>query len=240
MIFIYYIIYMKDFTKLSADEEKTINEAQEMLKSIPLIPCTTCNTELVTLTGAAIIAELADEFTFLPEMVTEKIGWGSGSKDLKIPNVLKVYYGEIEKPNEDIVVMETNIDDCCGEILGYTQELLFKNGALDVFFTPIYMKKNRPAYRMTVVCKKENMFVIKKIIFRETTTIGIRYRYEYRTALKRELDEIDTEYGKIKVKKVENDGKIYVYPEYESIKEVASKNNVPLKELYKIRELNFD
>lgn len=171
-------------------------------------------------------------------MVTEKIGWGSGSKDLKIPNVLKVYYGEIEKPNEDIVVMETNIDDCCGEILGYTQEVLFKNGALDVFFTPIYMKKNRPAYRMTVVCKKENMFVIKKIVFRETTTIGIRYRYEYRTALKRELDEIDTEYGKIKVKKVENDGKIYVYPEYESIKEAASKNNVPLKELYKIKELN--
>lgn len=73
------------------------------------------------------------------QMVTEKIGWGSGSKDLKIPNVLKVYYEEIEKPNEDIVVMETNIDDCCGEILGYTQELLLKNGALDVFFTPIYM-----------------------------------------------------------------------------------------------------
>ena len=198
------------------------------------------DTELVTPTGAAIIAELADEFTYLPEMVTEKIGWGSGSKDLKIPNMLKVYYGEMEKPNEDIVVMETNIDDCGSEILGYTQELLFQKGALDVFFTPIYMKKNRPAYRMTVVCKKEDMKELQKIIFRETTAIGIRYRYEYRTVLKRKLDEIDTEYGKIKVKIVENDGESYVYPEYESIKEIAIKNNIPLKELYKIKELNLD
>ena len=198
------------------------------------------DTELVTPTGAAIIAELADEFTYLPEMVTEKIGWGSGSKDLKIPNMLKVYYGEMEKPNEDIVVMETNIDDCGSEILGFTQELLFQKGALDVFFTPIYMKKNRPAYRMTVVCKKEDMKELQKIIFRETTAIGIRYRYEYRTVLKRKLDEIDTEYGKIKVKIVENDGESYVYPEYESIKEIAIKNNIPLKELYKIKELNWD
>ena len=91
------------------------------------------DTELVTPTGAAIIAELATEFTPLPAMVTEKIGWGAGSKDLKIPNILKVYYGESEKQNENLVVMETNIDDCSGEIFGYTQELLFQNGALDVF-----------------------------------------------------------------------------------------------------------
>ncbi|MEI3401071.1 MAG: LarC family nickel insertion protein [Clostridia bacterium] len=122
------------------------------------------DTELVTPTGAAIIAELADEFTVLPEMNVMKIGWGAGSKELKIPNILKVYYGEMERPNEDIVVMETNIDDCTGEVLGYTQELLFKNKALDVFFTPIYMKKNRPAYRMTVVCKKEDMTNLQKII----------------------------------------------------------------------------
>lgn len=122
------------------------------------------DTELVTPTGAAIIAELADEFTVLPEMNVMKIGWGVGSKELKIPNILKVYYGEMERPNEDIVVMETNIDDCTGEVLGYTQELLFKNKALDVFYTPIYMKKNRPAYRMTVVCKKGDMTNLQKII----------------------------------------------------------------------------
>ena len=196
------------------------------------------DTELVTPTGAAIIAELAEEFTTLPAMVTEKIGWGTGSKDLKIPNVLKVYYGEIEKPNEDFVVMETNIDDCGGELFGYTQELLFKNGALDVFFTPIYMKKNRPAYRMTVACRRKDMLKLQNIIFRETTTIGMRYRFEYRTELEREMVKLDTKYGKIKAKKVINDGEVYIYPEYESIKEIAQKNNIPLKDLYKIEELN--
>ena len=192
------------------------------------------DTELVTPTGAAIIAELAEDFTTLPAMVTRKIGWGAGYKDLKIPNVLKVYYGDMDKPNENFVVMETNIDDCSGEILGHTEELLFKAGALDVFFTPIFMKKNRPAYRMTVACRKEDMLNLQKIIFRETTTIGIRYRTEFRTELERENTEVDTKYGKIKVKKVENNGETYIYPEYESLKEVASKNNVPLKELYKL------
>ena len=195
------------------------------------------DTELVTPTGAAIIAELAEEFTTLPAMVTEKIGWGTGSKDLKIPNVLKVYYGEIQERNENFVVMETNIDDCSGEILGYTSEKLFENGALDVFFTPIFMKKNRPAYRLTVACKKEDMFKLQNIIFKETTTIGIRYRFEARTELGREFVEIDTKYGKIKAKKVTNDGETYVYPEYESMKKIAKENNIPLKELYKLEEL---
>ena len=192
------------------------------------------DTELVTPTGAAIIAELATEFSTLPAMTIEKIGWGSGLKELKIPNVLKVYYGETSEQNDDIVVMETNIDDCAGEILGYTQELLFKNGALDVFFTPIYMKKNRPAYRMTVACKEEDMSKLQNIIFKETTTIGIRYRFEHKTKLGRKMVEINTKYGKIKAKKVVNNGEEYVYPEYESIREVAEKNNIPLKEMYKL------
>lgn len=195
------------------------------------------DTELVTPTGAAIIAELATEFTTLPAMVTEKIGWGAGSKEIKIPNILKVYLGEMEEQNENFVVMETNIDDCGGELFGYTQELLFKNGALDVFFTPIYMKKNRPGYRMSVACKREDMFKLQNIIFRETTTIGIRYRFEYRTELEREMIEIDTKYGKIKAKKVNNNGEEYIYPEYESIKKIAVEKNIPLKEFYKLEEL---
>lgn len=195
------------------------------------------DTELVTPTGAAIIAELAEEFTTLPAMVTEKIGWGAGSKDLRIPNVLKVYYGEMEKQNENFVVMETNIDDCGGEILGYTSEKLLENGALDVFYTPIFMKKNRPAYRLTVACKKEDMFKLQNIIFKETTTIGIRYRFESRTELGREMVEVATRYGRIKAKKVTSNGEIFIYPEYESIKEIAEKKNIPLKELYKLEEL---
>lgn len=195
------------------------------------------DTELVTPTGAAIIAELATEFTTLPAMVTEKIGWGAGSKEIKIPNILKVYLGEMEEQNENFVVMETNVDDCGGELFGYTQELLFKNGALDVFFTPIYMKKNRPGYRMSVACKREDMFKLQNIIFRETTTIGIRYRFEYRTELEREMIEIDTKYGKIKAKKVSNNGEEYIYPEYESIKKLAIEHNIPLKDFYKLEEL---
>ncbi len=195
------------------------------------------DTELVTPTGAAIIAELATEFTTLPAMVTEKIGWGTGSKELKIPNILKVYYGEMAEKNENFVVMETNIDDCGGELYGYTQEQLFQNGALDVFFTPIYMKKNRPGYRMSVACKRQDMLKLQNIIFRETTTIGIRYRFEYRTELERELIEIDTKYGKIKAKKVNNNGEVYIYPEYESIKKIAQEKNIPLKEFYKLDEL---
>ncbi len=194
------------------------------------------DTELVTPTGAAIIAELSEEFTTLPAMVTEKIGWGAGFKDLKIPNVLKVYYGEMQEQKQTIVIMETNIDDCSGEILGYTSEKLFQNGALDVFYTPIFMKKGRPAYRLTVACKNENMLKLQNIIFRETTTIGIRYRFENRTELERELIEVETKYGKLKAKKVTNNGETYLYPEYESMKKIAEENNIPLKELYKGEE----
>ncbi len=193
------------------------------------------DTELVTPTGAAIIAELSSEFTTLPTMKIEKIGWGAGTKDLKIPNILKVYYGEMQEEKQKIVVMETNIDDCSGEILGYTEELLFKDGALDVFYTPIFMKKNRPAYRLTVVCKETDLLKLQAIIFKETTTIGIRYRYEYRTELEREQILIDTKYGTVKAKKVINNGETYIYPEYESVKELAEKNGIPLKEVYQLK-----
>ena len=193
--------------------------------------------ELIDVTGAAIIAELADEYDLLPTLITEKIGWGAGNKDIRIPNLLKVYLGEIQNQSQEFVVMETNIDDCSGEIFGYTMEKLFKAGAIDVFFTPIFVKKNRPAYRLTVACKGEDLYRLQKIIFDETTTIGIRYRYEARTELGREMTEIDTKYGKLKVKIVNNNGVEYVYPEYEDMKRLAEENNIPLKELYKLKEL---
>ena len=195
------------------------------------------DTELVTPTGASIIAELSDEFKVMPAMNVEKIGWGAGYKDIEIPNVLKVYFGEMENKGNTVCVMETNIDDSSGEILGYTSERLFKQGALDVFFTPIFMKKNRPAYRLTVVCKKDDMEKLQDIIFKETTTIGIRYRFEERKVLERKEREINTKYGKLKVKEVINNGEKYVYPEYESMKKLAKENDISLKELYKLEEL---
>lgn len=196
------------------------------------------DTELVTPTGAAIISELATEFTVMPTMTVQKIGWGAGKKDLKIPNVLKVYLGEMEETLEEqeIAVMETNIDDTTGEILGYTAEKLIQNGALDVFFTPIYMKKGRPAYRLTVACKKENIEKLQTIIFRETTTIGIRYRYEKRNVLPREKVEVNTEYGLVQAKQVKLGEETYTYPEYESLKKIAEEQNIPLKDLYQLED----
>ena len=120
----------------------------------------------MTPTGAAIIAELSSSFQPMPPMNVQKIGWGCGTKELNIPNVLKVSLGTIDKTNDEIIVMETNIDDCSSEILAYTAEKLFENGALDVFFTPIYMKKNRPAYRLSTACKEDKLELLQNIIFR--------------------------------------------------------------------------
>ena len=194
------------------------------------------DTELVTPTGAAIIAELAEEFIPLPAMVVNKIGWGAGTKELTIPNILKVYVGEIQQEKEDFVVMETNIDDCNGELLGYTSEKLLQNGALDVFYTPVYMKKNRPAYQLTVTCREKEMEQLQTIIFRETTTIGIRYRFEQRTELERQMVSIETKYGSILAKEVKRKEETYLYPEYESIKKLAEEKKIPLKEIYKWKE----
>lgn len=191
------------------------------------------DTELVTPTGAAIIAELASSFKPIPPMNIKKIGWGSGSKDLKIPNVLKVYLGETSEEVEDVIVMETNIDDCSSEILGYTSEQLFNHGALDVFFTPIYMKKNRPSYRLTVVTHQKDFKALQDIIFKETTTIGLRYRLESRVILPRKQSMITTMYGDVEVKIVEHGETSYTYPEFESVKKLAKEKNIAIKEIYK-------
>ena len=197
------------------------------------------DTELVTPTGAAIIAELTDTFENMPQMQIEKVGFGAGKKEIEnIPNILKVVLGNTQEEksliDKDFVVMETNIDDCQGEVLGYCMEKLLKEGALDVFYTPIFMKKNRPAYRLTVTAKTKDLEKMQEIIFTETTTIGIRYRFEERACLERELVEVDTKFGKINAKKVVAGDKTFIYPEFESIKKVAEEKNIPLKELYKI------
>lgn len=188
------------------------------------------DTELVTPTGAAIITELASSYGPMPSMTVCRIGYGAGTKDLAIPNILKVTLGI---PDEEVLVMETNIDDCTGEILAYTLELLLDAGALDAFYTPIYMKKNRPAYMLTVICNTGNMLKLQDIIFRETTTIGIRMRTDSRAILKRENVNINTPYGELCCKKVYHGDTSYIYPEYESAREVAQTGNIPLKDVYK-------
>lgn len=195
-------------------------------------------TELVTPTGAAIIAELASFFGPMPAMKIERIGWGAGTKILPIPNVLKVYRGYRQTEGTDacnrdeIQVLETNLDDCTGEMLGYALEKLMEEGALDVFYTPIFMKKNRPAYRLTVLAKPEDTLKMEKLIFTHTTTIGIRKRMETRSILKREKTSVTTPYGELEVKKVTLPDGERSYPEYESAVKLAEEHQVSLRDIY--------
>lgn len=192
------------------------------------------DTELVTPTGAAIIAQLAQSFGTIPAMKVNKIGWGCGTKDLEIPNVLKVLCGTIEENQDEILVIETNIDDCSGEILGFTMEQLFAQGALDVFFTPIFMKKNRPAYRLSIACHPQQLKAMQDVIFKHTTSIGLRYRREQRTILNRQNTAVMTPFGEVRGKVIDFDGSRYVYPEYEDVKAIAQKQGLSIRDVFDI------
>ena len=195
------------------------------------------DTELVTPTGAAIISELAESFGTMPSMKIEKMGWGAGTKVLKIPNLLKVTLGYEAQESSDytqtdeIMVMQSNLDDCTGEMLGAAMEVLLEHGALDVFYTPVYMKKNRPAWCLTVLAKPEDVPEMEKLMFEHTTTIGIRRYLSRRTILKREKSSVQTPYGELQVKKVKLEDGYREYPEYESAKKLAVETGKPLWEI---------
>ena len=197
------------------------------------------DTELVTPTGAAIISELADSFGTMPVMTIDKIGWGAGTKILKIPNLLKVTLGYQETASDgyteqnEIMVLETNLDDCTGEMLGAAMEILMENGALDAFYTPIFMKKNRPAWCLTVLARPEDTEKMERLIFLHTTTIGIRRHLDQRKILKREKAVVPTAYGELQVKRVVLEDGYRDYPEYESAKKLAVETGKPLWEILK-------
>ena len=197
------------------------------------------DTELVTPTGAAIISELADSFGTMPVMTIDKMGWGAGTKILKIPNLLKVTLGYQETASDgyteqdEIMVLETNLDDCTGEMLGAAMEILMENGALDAFYTPIFMKKNRPAWCMTVLARPEDTEKMERLIFLHTTTIGIRRHLDQRRILKREKAVVPTAYGELQVKRVALEDGYRDYPEYESAKKLAVETGKPLWEILK-------
>ena len=197
------------------------------------------DTELVTPTGAAIISELADSFGTMPVMTIDKIGWGAGTKILKIPNLLKVTLGYQETVSDnyteqdEIMVLETNLDDCTGEMLGAAMEILMENGALDAFYTPIFMKKNRPAWCLTVLARPEDAEKMERLIFLHTTTIGIRRHLDQRRILKREKAVVPTAYGELQVKRVVLEDGYRDYPEYESAKKLAVETGKPLWEILK-------
>lgn len=191
--------------------------------------------EMITPTGAAIAGALKTIDSVPTGYIIKKIGIGAGKKDFDKANILRALLIESENKNnnlDEISTLETNLDDCTGENLGYAMEKLLQHGAKDVFYTPIYMKKNRPAYKLSVLCRLEDITSMESIIFKNTTAIGIRrYRVE-RTVLKRDNIEIKTKYGLVRFKVSYYDGEKYYTPEYEDIKVICNENGLSYKEVY--------
>ncbi len=191
--------------------------------------------ELTTPTGAALISHLAHDFGAMPEMKVSSIGYGAGAKDLSIPNLLRVFIGEmaLNPAYERIVSLETNIDDMNPEFYQYISDKLLHSGAVDVYTTPIMMKKSRPAVQLSVLAAEENKDRLLDLIFRETTTAGVRINRMERKVLERSIRRVDTQYGAIGIKVLISDGRITtVSPEYEDCRDLAQKHGVPLKLVY--------
>lgn len=198
--------------------------------------------ELVTPTGAAIVAAFLTSEKLPEDFTVEKIGIGAGKRQYECPGILRamliresgknVSGAGVSTETDTIVKLESNIDDCTGETLGYVMERLYEAGAREANYMPVFMKKNRPAWLLTVLCKKEQVPAMEQIIFKETTTIGIRRQEMERTILKREKRTIETPLGEVEVKVCTFDGEEYFYPEYESIKKLCEKTGISYKEAY--------
>ena len=211
--------------------------------------------ELVTPTGAALLAEFVESFGVMENLVAEKIGFGLGTRDNKTrPNVLRVVLGEalesslqaVPRPKQAkarttaldwetdrIAVLETNLDDCTGEILGHFVETALAAGALDVFHTPIQMKKNRPGVLLTILCAEADADKFAELTLRETTAFGVRKTLAERRKLRREFAGLKTAFGKVTVKIGRLGGKVVqAAPEFESAKKLAAQKGVPVKQVF--------
>ncbi|MBT8374545.1 MAG: nickel pincer cofactor biosynthesis protein LarC [Deltaproteobacteria bacterium] len=214
----------------------------EILKDVPVYG-TQIENELVTPTGAAIIASVAESFEPIPQMTIEKIGYGAGKSSIESrPNLLRIITGTVsdsrtknhaEYEKDNIVVVETCIDDMNPEIFGFLMDRLFEDGALDVFWIPVFMKKNRPGTMVQVMCTDEKKDRVINRILSETTSLGIRYYGVQRRCLQRQQIKIKTKYGKLDVKQVKDiDGGIRLIPEYEVCRKIAIEKNIPIKKVY--------
>ena len=202
--------------------------------SIPL-HMTDVQGELVTPTGAAIAAAIRTSARLPERFVIEKTGIGAGKREYERPSLLRamlIRETEDGSAGDYIYKLESNIDDCTGEALGYVMERLMKAGARDVHYTPVFMKKNRPAYQLNVICKEEDIEKLEGIIFRETTTIGIRRQKMERSVLKRQVKTVKTSLGEARIKVCFMENGMRAYPEYESVRELCRKNGLSLQETY--------
>ena len=220
--------------------------------------------ELVTPTGAAIVAAVKTKDKLPETFEIQKIGIGAGKRQYECPGILRAMFisesteqakgrdkvkaqteefknseignnpkAENQETKDTIIKMETNIDDCSGEVLGFVMERLMKAGARDVHYVPVFMKKNRPAWVLNVICKEEDMEMLQNIIFEETTTIGIRYSIMERTILPRETRTLPTPWGEVQVKVCTLNGKEQLYPEYESVAQLSREKEIPFAEIYR-------
>jgi uncharacterized protein (TIGR00299 family) protein len=191
--------------------------------------------ELLTPTGAAILTTLGSEFGPMPLMKVDRIGYGAGRDNLTHPNLLRLIIGTSESTSEKerVAVIETNIDDMNPQFYDYVMEKLFAMEVLEVFITPILMKKNRPGHLLTVICPSEKLPSVTKFLLRETTTLGLRWHEEERAKTDREILTLQTKYGKIRFKLARWEGKVVnLSPEYEDCKRLALEKRVPLKEVF--------
>jgi uncharacterized protein (TIGR00299 family) protein len=214
----------------------------ELLKGLP-VEWIDLAAETVTPTGAAIIASLGKSFAAAPEMAVEKVGYGAGAKEFPDrPNLLRLVMGENDavSQRDEMLVIETNIDDMSPALYDYVFERLFAAGARDVFLTPVQMKKNRPGILLSVVGEASLREKMTGIIFSETSTIGVRYYPVARAVLKREVVRVKTKYGAVKVKVVEQpDGARRGAPEYDDVRRIAALKKIPLKAVYDEALRNF-
>jgi uncharacterized protein (TIGR00299 family) protein len=210
----------------------------ELLKGIPVYMDSFAETrkELVTPTGALILSHLVDDFAPI-SMTVERVGYGAGKRDTVVPNVLRGFLGTSASAAapKRLVLLESNIDDMNPELYGNLMDVLYKNGALDVFFTAVQMKKNRPGTRISVLGELHSKDVLVQSIMRESTTIGVRVSYPERYEAEREIVEVETNLGTARVKVAMYEGEqVNVSPEYESCRQLSAKSGVPLKEVYAI------
>jgi hypothetical protein len=191
--------------------------------------------ELTTPTGALLLTHLTKEFGPMPQMRLRKTGVGAGEKEFRDrPNVLRIFVGTANAVavEEDIYLLETNVDDSNPQVLAYFMEKAFEKGALDVFFTPIFMKKNRPGTRLTVLSPDSLMETIVHLLFSETTAIGLRYWKVDRRKLDRRWKDLRIGRYPVRIKESYIDGTLYNYqPEYEDCKKIAEKSHRPIKEV---------
>jgi len=215
----------------------------ELLKGVPIQP-STVEAELTTPTGAAILTTLAERFGPVPAMTIEQVGYGAGSRELDgQPNVLRLLVGRSPDPapQEQVWVVETNLDDLPGEVVGYCTDRLWEAGALDVYTVPVHMKKNRPGVILSVLCTTRSLSAVEAVLFAETSTLGVRRWPVERRVLPRAAVSVETPWGKV-------DGKLSwlsaqqprFAPEYESCRRVAERAGMPLRSIYEAAVKAFD